>query len=526
MKPFIPLAALILFLSTNLQSEESKRPNFLFAISDDQSYPHASAYGDFGIKTPAFDRMAAEGLLFHSAFVAAPQCSPNRAAILTGRNIWQLEEAGTHGSYFPAKFQVFTRALENHGYHVGFTGKPWSPGNWEDAGWDRNPVGTRYADATLEPPTTGIKRNDYASNFEAFLENRKKDQPFFFWYGASEPHLDYEYGSGLSNGKSLDEAVPPPFIPRSKVTQTDYLDYAFEIEWFDQHLGRMLDHLESIGELENTIVVVTSDNGMPFPYAKANLQEFGIHVPLVIAGPRFFPGGRVTRELVSHTDLAPTFLEMAGASPLPEATGKSLVPFLTQGQPHRDFALSGRERHTHARPDNLGYPARSIRTDEFLLIWNMKPDRWPAGNPIPEGLTPEQLDGSFSPDYKGFDLGYEDIDSSATKTYLLTNPDAYPDLVQLATGKRPEFQLYNIVNDPWCLNDLSRNPGYSQIKQTLHQQLLELLQEQGDPRVHGNGDIFESYPRHSVMRLFPGFSTRSEYNPEFQSQKAAGGSQK
>src|SRR5690242_21077943 len=96
--------------------QDDKRPNILFVIADDQSFPYASAYGTSGVRTPAFDEVAHNGILFYNAFVAAPQCSPSRAAILTGKNIWQLEEAGTHSSYFPKKFKVFTRLLENAGY--------------------------------------------------------------------------------------------------------------------------------------------------------------------------------------------------------------------------------------------------------------------------------------------------------------------------------------------------------------------------------------------------------------------------
>src|SRR5690606_40163274 len=99
----------------NAQTADTSRPNILFAISDDQSFPHASAYGAAAVSTPAFDALAKEGVLFVNAFAAAPQCSPSRAAILTGRNIWQLEEAGTHGSLFPKKFRVFTDALGNSG---------------------------------------------------------------------------------------------------------------------------------------------------------------------------------------------------------------------------------------------------------------------------------------------------------------------------------------------------------------------------------------------------------------------------
>ncbi|MEM9158478.1 MAG: sulfatase [Verrucomicrobiota bacterium] len=508
---FIPF--LILFAS--LLKADTTRPNFLFAISDDQSYPHASAYGAKEIETPAFDRVASMGVLFHNAFVAAPQCSPNRAAILTGQEIWRLEEAGTHGSYFPSKFPVFTRRLEDAGYHVGYTGKPWSPGNWKDAGWDRNPVGTAYAERQLEAPTTGIKSNDYAANFMDFLKARKGDEPFFFWYGSSEPHLAYEYGSGRRAGKSLDEASPPPFLPDSEATRNDYLDYALEIEWFDRHLGQMIDALESMGELENTVIIVTSDNGMPFPYAKANLQEYGIHVPLAIAGPSLFSGGRVSESIVSHVDFAPSILELAGIESLPDATGISLVPYLKNGDARRSYALAGRERHTHARPENLGYPARAIRTEDYLYIWNLKPERWPAGNPIPEGLSDAQLDGSFSLKYKGFSGGFEDIDGSATKKDFLRSSAEHPDLIHLATGKRPEHQLYKVSEDPWCLNDLSRNPNYAEVLEELSGLLRGELEAKNDPRMGENGAIFESYPRFGGMRPFPGFSEQGEYNPDY-----------
>ena len=505
----------LLLLCPTLLFAETKRPNFLFAISDDQSYPHASAYGAKAIQTPAFDKVAEMGILFQNAFVMAPQCSPNRAAILTGQGIWRLEEAGTHGSYFPSQFPVFTRKLESAGYHLGYTGKPWSPGNWDEAGWDRNPVGTVYSEHRATPPTSEMARVDYAKNFEAFLEARPGDTPFFFWFGAREPHLDYEYGSGVRAGKSLEDATLAPFIPDSEETRNDFLDYALEIEWFDHHLGLMMKKLQEIGELENTVIIVTSDNGMPFPYAKANLQEYGIHVPLAISGPNFFPGGRETDSLVSHIDFAPTFLELAGVDPLPDATGISMTPLLKTGTAHRAYALAGRERHTHARPDNLGYPARAIRTDEFLYIWNIKPERWPAGDPLPPGLSPEQLDGSISKDNAGFSGGYEDIDGSATKDYLLEFRDQHPDLFHLATGKRPEHQLFKISEDPWCLHDLSRNPDYAGVLENLSQLLKEELTRQGDPRMKDEGDRFESYPRFGGMRPFPGFRQRREYNPEY-----------
>ena len=129
----------------------------------------------------------------------------------------------------------------------------------------------------------------------------------------------------------------------------------------------MIKHLEEIGELDNTFILVTADNGMPFPYAKANVQEYGTHVPLAIS----LPGGvknKVENQPVGLIDLAPTLMELMGMSAAMETTGKSLIPVLKNKEriKHRDYVLTGRERHTHARPNNLGYPARAIRSEEFL----------------------------------------------------------------------------------------------------------------------------------------------------------------
>lgn len=193
--------------------ETLKPPNILFAISDDQSYPHASAYGAHWVKTPAFDRVAREGVLFTNAFAASPGCSPSRAALLTGRNTWQIEDAGTHASAFPIQYMVYPDILEEAGYFVGYTQKGWGPGNWKISGRTRNPAGEAFNKNKLEAPTSGISNNDYTANFSEFLENRPEGKPFCFWYGASEPHRVFEKGSGLKAGKKLEEAKVPSFLP-------------------------------------------------------------------------------------------------------------------------------------------------------------------------------------------------------------------------------------------------------------------------------------------------------------------------
>jgi uncharacterized sulfatase len=495
-------AALVLSQAFAGCTQPSRRPNILLAIADDQSWPHAGAYGSGFVETPAFDWIARQGALFTNGFCPAPQCSPCRASLLTGRNIWQNEEAGTHSSYFPKKFAVFTDMLATAGYHVGFTGKPWGPGNWQDPGWPRNPSGREYNVRTTEPPFDQMDDADYANNFADFVNERNPGQPFCFWYGAAEPHRRYQKGAGLLAGKSIEQVTVPEFLPDNEEIRSDLLDYAVEIEWFDTHLDRIVSKLEEIGELDNTLIVVTADNGMPFPRAKASLYEYGTHVPLAMRWGNVIKPGRRIEDPVSFVDLAPTFLAAAGVAIPHEMAGASLMCILrSPDSGHielaRGFVLTGRERHTHARPDNLGYPARAIRTATHLYIWNMKSDRWPAGDP----------DGFF------------DIDASPSKDWILAH-QADPTggrYFELACGRRPEEELYDIMSDPACVDNLAALPEHAALRATLRAQLEEELVRQGDPRVLGYGDIFDSYPRFAHMRpqLLPGFAEPGKYHPEY-----------
>ncbi len=483
--------------SATANPAQGRRPNILFAIADDWGWPYASIAGVKGVNTPNFDRVAREGVLFTHAFCAAPQCSPNRAAILTGRHIGQLEEAGTHSSLFPNKFKVYPDLLKESGYHVGFTGKGWGPGDWKRGGWTQNPAGPEYSTKELaDVPWNGIAPTDYTANFEVFLAKRPEDAPFCFWYGGHEPHRKYEKGSGLKSGKRLEDAPVPGFLPDDAVVRGDMLDYFLEIEWFDAQLGGMLKKLEALGELANTIVVVTGDNGMSFPRAKANLYEYGVRVPLAIRWRDRVKPGRATEELFSFVDFAPTFLAAAGLTPPAEMSGRSFLGPLTSGTPGpNEFVVFGRERHSHARYDNVGYPGRAVRTRDRLFIQNYKPDRWPAGDP-------EE---------------YCDIDDGPTKTLLLENREKFPESFAMAVGKRPETELYDVSHSMDCIKSIADVPEHRDMREQLRARLTAVLTEQKDPRALGTGDVFDSYPRYGAMRpKLGGFAKQGAYNPNYQ----------
>jgi uncharacterized sulfatase len=490
------------FATCSQAPEAARRPNILLAISDDQSYPHASAYGATFVSTPAFDRIAREGVLFRNAFSASPGCSPSRASLLTGRHTWQLEQAGTHASSFPPKYVTYPDLLEKSGYFVGFTGKGWGPGNWQDFR-PRNPAGPQFSDRETEPPYSGISRTDYAANFEEFLKQRPAGRPFAFWYGAHEPHRQYHKGAGLAAGKRLDSVTPPPFLPDTEEIRSDMLDYAVEIEWFDTHLARMIERLEQAGELDNTLIIVTSDNGMPFPRAKANAYEYGIHMPLAIRWGAQVPRGRVVDDLVGWVDLTATILEAAGVEHPGEfpLAGRSILDTLESQQQglvdaSRTQVFSARERHSSSRFDNWTYPQRAMRTPQYLYIRNFKPDRWPAGDP-----QKFEQDGTLGPMHGG----YHDIDASPSLTFLIEKRDDphISRFFHLAVDKRPGEELFDIQNDPGCLSNLAGQADFESIRAELSARLEKVLTETGDPRMLGNGDVYESYIRYSPIRKFP-----------------------
>jgi uncharacterized sulfatase len=341
-----------------------------------------------------------------------------------------------------------------------------------------------------KPIADGIETWDYSANFEAFLEKRRTDSPFFFWYGCKEPHRVYEDGIGLKSGKQLEDVEVPAFLPDTDLVRSDLLDYAYEIEWFDSHLSRMLAKLEQIGELDNTLIVVTSDNGMPFPRAKVNLYELGVHMPLAIRWPGKIQPGRVVDDFTSHIDFAATFLEAAGLAVPAGIEGRSLIPILTSSasgliDATRDRVYTALERHTWCRPDGATYPIRGIRTKEYLYLRNFEPDRWPTGGP------------TFVSSNKTF---HGDVDACPTKTFMLKeeNMDRFSKEYDLSFGKRPLEELYDIQKDPDQINNLASDPEFQDVKQQLWSELSRYLQKTGDPRIEGL-DPWQGYIYHQTI---------------------------
>ncbi len=443
------------------------RPNIVFAIADDWGWPHASVYGNDEVcQTPTFDEIAKSGVLFNHAYVSSPSCTPSRNAILTGKYHWQLGSGANLWSTLDTKHKTYPLLLEDTGYHVGSWRKSWGPGNRDN--WDRHPAGKVYKSPG------------------EFLEAWDRTQPFCFWLGSSDPHRPYELGSGKAAGLDPNKVKLFGHFPDCETIRSDVADYYFEVQRFDRDVGEFLSQLDTLSVLENTIVVMTGDHGMPFPRCKSNVYDSGARVPLAISWPQGIEyAGRVLDDFVSTTDLAPTFLELAGVEVPAEVVGRSLRNLLASDQqgrvdPARDHVLIGKERHTVAQeaPDTGGTPMRAIRTHEFLLIHNYRTDRWPAGTPNHERAT---IPGAW----------YSDCDNSPTKQYIIANLDKdaeHRQKYELAFGKRPEFELYDLRVDPDQLHNIADASKYADTVRQLSEQLHAELLTTNDPRALGKGD--------------------------------------
>lgn len=465
------------------------RPNILVCMADDAG--HMGAYGTPWVHTPAFDSIASRGILFRNAFTCNSKSAPSRACFITGRNSWQLREAANHWPAFPADIRSFPEALKNSGYYTGYTGKGWGPGIAQNAdGSERELTGKKFNSRKLKPATTGINKINYAANFGEYLKGWDHKSPLCFWYGAREPHRGYEYGSSARFGKHpADIDSVPAYWPDNETVRTDMLDYAVEIEHFDRHLGRIIEMLDSVGELENTIVIVTSDHGMPFPRCKGQEYLASCHVPLAIMWPCGIKNpGRATDSLVSLTDIAPTLMEAVGLTEaetgMEPMSGRSLFPILNDTAAGiRPYLLLGRERHDPGRPDDQGYPIRGIIRDNLLYLRNYEPSRWPAGNP---------------------ETGYMDVDGSPTKTEIIRarrNPATHY-LWELSMGLRPEEELYDLSRDADCITNLASDPAYAARLKALRAEMETRLRAEGDPRMEGRGDIFDRYPNKCESHQF------------------------
>ena len=485
------VASALLYLlyqpSPGVAAQPAPRPNVVIFITDDESWLERSIYGWSVIPTPNFDRVARDGVLFTRGFTSAPSCAPSRAALLTGRNFWELEQGAFIQAWLPAKFPAMPELMEAGGYRAGYSGKGWGPGVVPpESGRKRNPAGNVYNSLKRSTRQPGINDIDYPANFAKFLDERERGQPFWFWVGSTEPHAPH----GTENYKKLAEKhqVPesavkvPGFLPDLPGVRRHRANMLYEVCEADVDLGRVLKILEDRGELANTLLIVTADNGTEVLRSKTNLYDWGVRVPLAMMWPARVKPQRRVDDFVNFSDLAPTILE-ATSLPVPrEMSGRSVLDVLLSDQaglvdPARSWTAAGIEWHGEAEPTNLA--GRMIRDARYLYIVNYS-------------AAPRRR---LAPSAKRLpDSEYTRTAATADEIELIDRHPEHPAVkkfVTLFASPRPREELYDSEADPWQLNNIADSPAHAAVKARLKAQLESYQRQTRDPRITGDMKIFD-----------------------------------
>lgn len=505
-------------------------PNVFFFFADDWGR-YASIYADRErsspsdvIQTPHIDRIGREGVVFDNAFVPVASCGPCRASLATARYFWNCgsgaflngKASNWEGFENPMKtLPKFGDLLrERGGYFAQKSRKTFAFENsrptqaWRDFG----PVSYERYGLYVG---TAANEEERRERHEEVVENSRREmlrvlagtpegQPFFFVFGSINVHRPYTPDSGRNLWGVEPDSLKgrlPDFLPDVDDVRRDFSDYLGEVLALDLMLGVMLEELENAGELDNTIVILSGDHGIPgVPRGKTNCYDLATRVPMLVRWPEKVPAGRRVSDFVSVMDVGPTLLELAGVEIPDSMDGRSFVPQLLSEKsgwidPDRDRVVMGRELHFHdARRGNLPYPMRAIRTRDHLYIRNFQPDRWPMGDPYGSNqiTDPKEL----------YQIGlkttpaYRDLDGSLTKAWMMRHQASAEgeEAVTLTLGKRPSEELYEIASDPHHLANFANLAEQEDTRELLEQfrkELDEVMRRSGDPRLT---DAFDSLP--------------------------------
>jgi arylsulfatase A-like enzyme len=480
----IILAALCFVASlVELHAAEPK-PNILFLLSDDHSYPYLSTYGDPNVKTPVLDQLAAEGIKFHRMFTGAPQCVPSRACYMTGKS--PVAARMTRFSAALPRDEVSLPELlrDKAGYYTGICGRSF---HLDGAATQSPAVARMYAENKLK---TFAERVDFlqgsgdaqvAEMLDKFLEAKPADKPFFMWANFSDPH--HVWNAPEKYRPDPAKLKIPAHWPDLRGVREQMADYCAEVNRVDETIGGVLDVLKKRGLRDKTLIVFAGDNGQALPHGKGSLYDPGSNVPFVVSWPGVVKAGGESRALVSGEDLAPTLLAAAGVEADKKMTGVSILPLL-KGESFTPRKYIYVERGPHGSAPVTLYAsnapfdlARAVRSDRYKFIYNCTP--WIPYGPVDSAggeawkqMQAAHADGKLAP---GF-----------VKTYF--------------TAPRPIYELYDLEKDPGELDNISGKPEVAAVETVLREKLAEkmildqdylplpaLLGEEGQAPAKGKG---------------------------------------
>jgi N-sulfoglucosamine sulfohydrolase len=449
------------------ESSAAGKPNILFLLSDDHSYPYLGCYGNPDVRTPNLDRLASQGLRFDRMFVSCPQCVPSRAALMTGRSPVAVRMVRFTSPLPPDVPGLPDLLRDRGGYFTGVGGRTYHldgpPTNgvrgYSEIGHllDEHQLRTfKNRVDYVEQPGKGMNR--FSAKLAAFLDKVPKEKPWFFWLGFSDPHHDWTT-QGARGAIDPAKITLPAHLPDLPGVRSDLARYLAEVEHLDADVQDVLDTLEQRGVAQNTLVVFMGDNGMALPHGKGSLCDPGINVPLLVRWPGVVQPGRSTRTLISGEDFAPTMLEAARIEPPKEMSGTSFLALL------RDQPLIGRkyvfaERGPHGgdgsmKPDISAATfdlARCVRSDRFKLVYNCTPNQ-------PVGPVDSQADPAWQ----------------QMKAAFVAGTLAAPFVKSYFTTPRSTYEFYDLDADPGELNNLAGDPSYQEVELAHKQALTEKM---------------------------------------------------
>lgn len=432
----------------------SLKPNIVFILADDCTNWDLACYGSVDSKTPNIDKLASEGMLFTRCYEAAPMCSPTRHNVFTGLYPVKTGAYPNHTNANPGTESI-VQYLKPLGYRVALSGK-------------------RH----IEPESIfpfeylGNKRNPDFDLVESFLKDVKdNDESFALMLTSNEPHTPWNRGDAKQFNP--EEVTLPPHFVDTKETREAFCRYLAEINYLDSQVGQALELLEKYGFSDNTLVVFASEQGNSFPFAKWTCYEAGVKSALIARWPGNIEPGSELDAIVEYSDLVPTFIDVAGGTAPEKLDGKSLKPlFLKQAEIVKDYSYS--LQTTRGIYDGSEYyPIRAIVNDRYRYIWNITPGV--------EFKNVVNNRGERGTDWYKSWVKKAETDKNAAaliKNYKI----------------RPEEELYDIIEDKWCRNNLAENPEFDSIKKTLRKELLRWMEECGDDGLKTEMEAFEHMP--------------------------------
>lgn len=429
----------IVALSTvplNAQDKHQK-PHIILFVSDDHGWADSGAYGDRHVRTPNIDRLAQEGIRFTHAFAASPLCSPSRSVIETGL---MPHRNGGHKFGTPIRTDIKTMPeyMQALGYYTAHIGK------FHHTPRQRFPYDHIHGQETQAA---------------GFIDAYEGNKPLFLVVCTHPPHTPWIKNTAYDPARI---SLPPNFID-TPATRQDRVNYYSDVTLMDRTLGDVLAALDRQGMRDNTLFVYTSDQGANWPFAKWCVYDGGLRVPFIVRWPGRIVPGSVTQAMISLVDLLPSFIQAAGHTPPGDIDGRSFIPVLTgKRKAHRQVVFGSHTGNDNGGPGIANHcPARTIRTPTHRYVFNLSPDT----------LFTTHITGCKSgPHYlPHWDSWVEKARTNAQAQRLVHSYQ-----------HRPQEELYDLVHDPYEMNNLAQQPDQAGLLKSLRAQLGEWCQAQGD----------------------------------------------